>query len=70
MVELAEQGAGILMISSEMAEVVGMSDRVAVMRAGTIAGLLAREEATPHRILSLALGGAPAAASSPAAAPA
>ncbi|HUG52706.1 MAG TPA: sugar ABC transporter ATP-binding protein [Vicinamibacteria bacterium] len=56
MVELAAKGAAILMISSEMAEVLGMSDRIAVMRAGTLAGILARAEASQERILALALG--------------
>ena len=46
----------ILMISSELPEILGMSDRVAVMRGGTIAGVLERNEATQERILSLALG--------------
>jgi len=57
MVDLAEQGVAILMISSELPEILGMSDRIAVMHAGTIAGTLARTEATQDRILSLALGG-------------
>ena len=38
MVELAEQGVAILMISSELPEVLGMSDRIAVMRGGTVVG--------------------------------
>jgi rhamnose transport system ATP-binding protein len=56
MVELAAQGTAILMISSEMAEILGMSDRIAVMRGGTLAGILPRAEATQERILALALG--------------
>jgi rhamnose transport system ATP-binding protein len=56
MVDLAERGLAILMISSELPEVLGMSDRVAVMRSGEIAGILLRAEATPQAILSLALG--------------
>jgi rhamnose transport system ATP-binding protein len=56
MVELAGQGLAILMISSELPEILGMSDRVAVMRGGTIVGLLSRAEATQARILELALG--------------
>jgi rhamnose transport system ATP-binding protein len=56
MTELASQGVAILMISSELPEVLGMSDRVAVMRAGSIAGTLDRAEATQEKILSLALG--------------
>jgi rhamnose transport system ATP-binding protein len=56
MVELAAQGLAILMISSELPEILGMSDRVAVMRGGTIVGVLSRAEATQARILELALG--------------
>ncbi|MFI5184769.1 MAG: sugar ABC transporter ATP-binding protein, partial [Vicinamibacteria bacterium] len=56
MVELAQQGVAILMISSEMPEILGMSDRIAVMRAGTIAGVLSRHDATQPRLLALALG--------------
>ena len=54
--ELASQGVAILMISSELPEILGMSDRIVVMRAGTVAGVLDRSEATQHTILSLALG--------------
>ena len=55
MQSLAEQGLAIVMISSELPEVLGMSDRIAVMHAGTVRGILSREEATPDRILALAL---------------
>ena len=56
MTDLAAQGVAILMISSELPEILGMSDRIAVMYGGTIFGLLARAEATQHKILALALG--------------
>jgi rhamnose transport system ATP-binding protein len=56
MVDLAERGMAIVMISSELPEILGMSDRIAVMHAGTIAGILSRAEATQERILALALG--------------
>ena len=56
MSELAAQGTAILMISSELPEILGMSDRIVVMRNGRIAGALTREEATQHGIMSLALG--------------
>ena len=56
MQELAERGLAVLMISSELPEILGMSDRIAVMRAGTIAGVLSREEATQERVLAMALG--------------
>jgi rhamnose transport system ATP-binding protein len=56
MSDLAGQGVAILMISSELPEVLGMSDRVAVMRAGTIVGIVDRAEATPEGIMALAFG--------------
>jgi rhamnose transport system ATP-binding protein len=56
MCDLAAQGIAILMISSELPEVLGMSDRIAVMHAGTIAGVLDRVVATPQNVLALALG--------------
>jgi rhamnose transport system ATP-binding protein len=52
---LAERGLAIIMISSELPEILGMSDRIAVMHAGSIRGVLAREEATQASILALAL---------------
>jgi rhamnose transport system ATP-binding protein len=56
MADLAERGLAIIMISSELPELLGMSDRIAVMHAGGIAGTLDRKHATQQRILSLALG--------------
>jgi ABC-type sugar transport system ATPase subunit len=58
--ELAARGLAILMISSELPEILGMSDRIAVMHAGRIAGTLERAEATQEKVLSLALGHEPA----------
>lgn len=54
--DLARQGMAIVMISSEMPEVLGMSDRIAVMRGGRIVGELSRDAATQEAILSMALG--------------
>ena len=54
--DLAAQGVAILMISSEMPEVLGMSDRIGVMRGGQLAGVRSREEATQASLLALALG--------------
>jgi rhamnose transport system ATP-binding protein len=56
MTELAEQGVAILMISSELPEILGMSDRIAVMHGRTIVSVLDRAEATPERVLARALG--------------
>jgi rhamnose transport system ATP-binding protein len=53
---LAARGLAILMISSEMLEILGMSDRIAVMHGGTVRGVLDRGNATQDRILELALG--------------
>ncbi len=55
-VQLAEQGMAILLISSELPELLGMSDRIGVMRGGTLAGILNRDEATQESIMSLAFG--------------
>jgi rhamnose transport system ATP-binding protein len=54
--ELASQGLAIIMISSDLPEILGMSDRIAVMHAGTIIGQLNRAEATQERVMALALG--------------
>ena len=54
--ELAAKGMALVMISSELPEILGMGDRIAVMRGGTIAGILPRAEATQERVLALALG--------------
>jgi ribose transport system ATP-binding protein len=55
MQELAGQGVAILMISSDMEEVIGVSDRVAVMCRGRITGILNRTEMTEENILRLAV---------------
>lgn len=60
MSNLACQGYGIIMISSEMPEVLGMCDRIAVMREGRIAGVMDREEATQEAILEAAMLSKPA----------
>ena len=53
---LAARGLAILMISSELPEILGVSDRIAVMRGGTLAGIVGRKEATQELVLGLALG--------------
>ena len=54
--EMASRGLAILLISSELPEVLGLSDRIAIMRQGTIAGVLDRADATAHRVMEMALG--------------
>ena len=56
--ELAQQGAAILMISSDLEEILGMSDRVLVMHQGDLAGSLSRAELSEEAIMHLATGGA------------
>ena len=53
--ELAQQGYAIIMISSEMPEILGMCDRIVVMCEGRVTGELSREEATQEKILALAM---------------
>ncbi len=55
--DLTRQGAGVIMISSELPEVLGMSDRIMVMRQGTIAKQLSRAEASEEAIMKYAVGG-------------
>jgi rhamnose transport system ATP-binding protein len=55
-VDLAAQGLAILLISSELPEILGMSDRIAVMRAGTVVRILDARTATQERVMRLALG--------------
>jgi ribose transport system ATP-binding protein len=54
--QMAQQGVAILMISSELPEIVGMSDRVYVMREGAIAGELQGGDITQEKIMTLATG--------------
>jgi rhamnose transport system ATP-binding protein len=56
MERLAGRGVAILMISSDLPELLAMADRVAVMRRGAIAGILPRDEATSQTVMALALG--------------
>jgi ABC-type sugar transport system ATPase subunit len=55
---LAQGGASILMVSSDLPEVLGMSHRIVVMRAGRVAGILERVDATPETVMRLAAGAA------------
>ena len=56
MEELAERGVAILFVSSEMEEVLSMSDRVLVMHEGRITGQLSREELSEEAVMQLATG--------------
>ena len=55
--ELAAKGVAIIMVSSELPEVLGMSDRVMVVREGEVRGILNKEEANQESIMTLATGG-------------
>ena len=56
MAELAEKGKTILMISSDMEELLGMSDRILVLHEGRLMGELSKEEASQQKVLQLASG--------------
>ena len=56
MTELAAQGLAVVMISSELPEILGMSDRIVVMHAGRVVKIVERNEATQQNILEWALG--------------
>jgi rhamnose transport system ATP-binding protein len=56
MCDLAEAGMAIIMISSELPEILGMSDRIAVMCGGTIVATMPRGAATQQKLIELALG--------------
>ena len=54
----AQEGLAIIMVSSELPEVLGMSDRILVMREGRQVAILNRNEATPEKVIALATGAA------------
>jgi rhamnose transport system ATP-binding protein len=56
MQDLAEHGMAIIMISSELPEILGMSDRIAVMHAGTVVTTMERDAATAANVMAAALG--------------
>jgi len=56
---MADQGMAIIMVSSDLTEILGMSDRVLVLREGRITGCLDRDDATPETIMRYALSGEP-----------
>jgi len=55
--DLAAKGVAIIMVSSELPEVLGMSDRVMVVHEGHIAGFIDRDKANQENIMTLATGG-------------
>ncbi len=55
--ELADRGVAIIMVSSDLPEILGVSDRVLVIHEGKLAGELSRTEATEEKIMTLATGG-------------
>lgn len=57
MLDLAESGAGVIMISSELPEIIGTCDRTLVMHEGRITGEVNRSEMTQERIMEFAVGG-------------
>ena len=59
--DLAAEGMGVLLISSELPEVFGMADRILVMREGAVAAEFPRGGATPEAVMAAAFGRAPAA---------
>ena len=56
-VKLAGEGKSIILVSSEMQEIIGLCDRVYVMCEGKVAGMLMKEELTQEKIMSYATGG-------------
>lgn len=54
--DLAEEGRGIVLISSYLPELLNMCDRILVMREGTVAGVIGREEFSEERVIALATG--------------
>jgi ABC-type sugar transport system ATPase subunit len=53
---LAESGLAIVLVSSELPEVLGLSDRIIVLHEGRVTGEFTRSEATPERVMSCATG--------------
>ncbi|MCK9191028.1 MAG: ATP-binding cassette domain-containing protein, partial [Sphaerochaetaceae bacterium] len=55
--KLVKQGAAIIMVSSDLPEVLGMSDRIMVIHEGTVGGIINKDVATQENIMTLATGG-------------
>jgi D-xylose transport system ATP-binding protein len=54
--KLADEGVAVILISSELPEILGMSNRVLVMRAGSMAGEFTKEQASEENLLACATG--------------
>jgi D-xylose transport system ATP-binding protein len=54
--ELTAQGKAVVLVSSELPELMGMSDRVLMLHEGKVGGEFARADATPERLLAAAMG--------------
>jgi rhamnose transport system ATP-binding protein len=67
--ELVARGVGVILVSSELLEVMGVADRIAVMREGRLVRMLGRAEFDAKRIVTLALGAAPEEEAAPGAGP-
>ena len=55
--EFAKQGMAVILISSDLPEIIGMSDRIIVMKSRQIVGEVSREDATENKLISLAMFG-------------
>lgn len=55
--EMTDHGMSIIMINSDMEELLGMSDRIIIIRQGKLAGELTRQEASPESVMNMAVGG-------------
>ena len=58
---LATEGLAIVLVSSELPEVLGLSDRIIVLHEGRVTGEFSRDEATPEKVMAAATGAAAAA---------
>ena len=54
--KLAEEGVAIILVSSELPEILGMSDRILVMHEGENAGIIDRRDATQEKLMAMATG--------------
>ncbi|MCK4905859.1 D-xylose ABC transporter ATP-binding protein, partial [bacterium] len=52
--ELTRQGMAVVMVSSELSEILGVADRILVLRQGCVSGRFSRQDATPDKIMGVA----------------